>query len=199
MLSLRHKCLTKSFLVKCCPVLRTIVCKVCDTSPSTSGAVSVRYVHTLTESPRHTLEHIMQHDPSPRARTRAHSILLSSRHVTIKESVKIYQVDRDTVSSWIKQWEQTGVESLDDKPRCGRPAKLTQEEKELAQQSIKEEPRCLKQVPERLSQKTAKRLSISSLKRLAKKARLRWKRVRKSLKSLRDPEEFAQCQRELEA
>jgi hypothetical protein len=93
----QFKCLTKSFLVKCCPVLRTIVCKVCDTSPSTSGAVSVRYVHTLTESPRHTLEHIMQHDPSPRARTRAHSILLSSRHVTIKESVKIYQVDRDTV------------------------------------------------------------------------------------------------------
>jgi hypothetical protein len=91
------------------------------------------------------------------------------------------------------------VLTYDDKLRCGRPAKLTQEEKELAQQYIKEEPRCLKQVAERLSQKTAKRLSISLLKRLAKKARLRWKRVRKSLKSLRDPEEFAQCQRELEA
>src|SRR5262244_1027369 len=70
---------------------------------------------------------------------------------------------------------------------------------DLAQQYIKEEPRCLKHVVERLSQKTAKRLSISSLKRLAKKARLRWKRVRKSLKSLRDPAEFAKCQRELEA
>ena len=57
----------------------------------------------------------------------------------------------------------------------------------------------LKHVVERLSQKTAKRLSISSLKRLAKKAGLRWKRVRKSLKSLRDPEEFTKCQRELEA
>src|SRR6266478_4397602 len=113
--------------------------------------------------------------------------------------VRIYQVDRDTVSSWIKQWDQTGVESLYDKPRSGRPSTLTQEEKELAQHYIQEEPRCLKQVAERLSQKTAKRLSISSLKRLAKKARLRWKRVRKSLKSLRDPEEFAQCQRELEA
>jgi len=159
----------------------------------------VRYVRTLTESQRHTLENIMKHDPSPRARARAHSILLSSRRVTIKEIVKIYQVDRDTVASWIKKWEHTGVESLYDKPRCGRPSKLTREEKELAQQYIKEEPRCLKQVVERLSQKTAKRLSISSLKRLAKRARLRWKRVRKSLKSLRDPEEFAQCQRELEA
>src|SRR5262249_43937820 len=63
---------------------------------------------------------------------------------------------------------------------------------------IKEEPRSLKNVAERLAQKTAKRLSMSSLKRLAKKARLRWKRVRKSLKSLRDPRAFAQCQRELE-
>jgi transposase len=123
----------------------------------------------------------------------------SSRRITIKDVAKIYQVDRDTVASWIKKWEQNGVESLYDKPRCGRPSKLTLEEKELAQQYIKEEPRCLKRVVERLSQKTAKRLSISSLKRLAKKARLRWKRVRKSLKSLRDPEEFAQCQRELEA
>ncbi len=159
----------------------------------------MRYVRTRTESQRHTLENIMKHDPSPRARARAHSILLSSRRGTIKEIVKIYQVERDTVSSWIKKWEHTGVESLYDQPRCGRPCKLTREEKELAQQYIKEEPRCLKQVVERLSQKTAKRLSISSLKRLAKKARLRWKRVRKSLKSLRDPEEFAQCQHELEA
>jgi len=119
--------------------------------------------------------------------------------MTIKDIVTIYQVDRDTVSSWIKKWEKDGIESIYDKPRCGRPPKLTLEEKDLAQQYIKEEPRCLKQVIERLSQKTAKRLSISTMKRLAKKARLRWKRVRKSLKSLRDPEAFAQCQCELEA
>jgi hypothetical protein len=54
-------------------------------------------------------------------------------------------------------------------------------------------------VGERLATKTAKRSSIASLKRLAKKARLRWKRGRKSLKRLRDPEAFARCQRELEA
>ena len=159
----------------------------------------MRYVQPLTESQRQTLENIRKYDPSPRARTRAHSILLSSRRVTIKEIVRIYQVDRDTIASWIKKWEHDGIESLYDKPRCGRPSKLTLEEKELAQHYMKEEPRCLKQVAERLSQKTAKRLSISSLKRLAKKARLRWKRVRKSLKSLRDPEAFSQCQRELEA
>jgi transposase len=159
----------------------------------------VRYVRPLTDSQRHTLAAIMKHDATPRARVRAHGILLSAQGMKIKDIAKIYQVDRDTVATWIKKWEQTGVASLYDKPRSGRPPKLTLDEQDLARQYIKEEPRCLKQVAERLRQKTAKRLSISSLKRLAKKARLRWKRVRKSLKSLRDPEAFAKCQRELAA
>jgi len=159
----------------------------------------VRYVRLLTESQRHTLAEIMKHDATPRARVRAHGILLSAQGMKIKEIAKIYQVDRDTVATWIKKWEQHGVASLYDKPRSGRPPKLTLAEQDLARQYIKDEPRCLKQVVERLRQKTAKRLSISSLKRLVKKARLRWKRVRKSLKSLRDPEEFTKCQRELEA
>src|SRR2546430_12339048 len=156
----------------------------------------VRYVRPLTENQRHTLAEIMKHDAIPRARVRAHGILLSAQGMRIKEIAKIYQVDRDTVATWIKKWEQSGIASLSDKPRSGRPPKLTPEEKDLARQYIKEDPRCLKHVVERLSQKTAKRLSISSLKRLAKKAGLRWKRVRKSLKSLRDPEEFTKCQRD---
>ena len=141
----------------------------------------------------------MTQDAIPRARVRAQSILLSSQGLKSNEIAKGYQVDRDTVSPWIKQWEKAELKSLYDKPRSGRPSQLTPEEKDLARQYIKEEPRCLKQVVERLHQKTAKRLSLSSLKRLAKKARLRWKRVRRSLKHLRDPQAFAKCQRELEA
>src|SRR5207302_8189872 len=130
---------------------------------------------------------------------RAHGLVLRSEGITIKTIAKIYHVDRDTVATWIKKWEKHGEKSLHDQPRSGRPSTLNATEKELAKQYIKEERRSLKHVVERLAQKTAKRLSISSLKRLAKKARLRWKRVRKSLKSLRDPEEFTKCQRELEA
>ena len=85
-------------------------------------------------------------------------------------------MDRDTVSSWIKNWEHQGTESLHDKPRSGRPPKLTPEEQELALSYLKDNPRSLKQVVDRIEQSTAKRISISALKRLAKKARLRWKR-----------------------
>jgi len=52
-------------------------------------------------------------------------------------------------------------------------------------------------VAERLAHTTEKRLSLSTRKRLAKKARLRWKRVRQSFKSLRDPQAFARGHRAL--
>jgi transposase len=111
----------------------------------------------------------------------------------------LIQVNTVTRWTWIKTWEQQGVQSLHDQPRSGRPSKLTLDEQAIAHQYIKEEPRSLKGVGERLAHNTEKRLSLSTLKRLAKKARLRWKRVRKSFKKLRDPDAFAHCQRALAA
>src|SRR5262244_3581306 len=141
----------------------------------------------------------MREDPSFRARSRAHSLLLSAAGTTIKALARTYQVHRVTVSAWIQKWEQHGVQSWHEQPRSGRPSKLTPDEQAMAQQYIKEEPRSLPRVGERVAHTTEKRISLSTLKRLAKKARLRWKRVRKSLKKLRDPDAFARCQRELEA
>ena len=123
----------------------------------------------------------------------------SAAGTPIQTIAKTSQVHRVTVSAWITQWERHGAQSVHDHPRRGRPPKLTPDEQELAKHSIKEAPRSLKQVVERFANTTGKRLSLSSLKRLAKKARLRWKRVRKSLKRLRDPEAFAKCKRELAA
>jgi transposase len=125
--------------------------------------------------------------------------LLSAQGKTIKDIAQTDQVHRVTVSAWSHKWEQHGAESLHAQPRSGRPCKLTAAEQALARQYLKDEPRALKAVVDRLAQKPEQPLPISTLKRWAKKARLRWKRVRKSLKKLRDPDAFARCQRELEA
>src|SRR5215470_3222010 len=159
----------------------------------------VRYVRPLTPEQRQLLETTMKDDPSFRARSRAHGLLLSDHGTTIKDIAKTYQVHRVTVSAWIKHWEQHGAQRLHDKPRSGRPSTLRPEERDIVLHYLKEEPHALKRVGKRFADKTDKRLSLSSLKRLAKKARLRWKRVRKSLKSLRDPDAFAKAKRELEA
>lgn len=159
----------------------------------------MRYVSPLTDEQHALLEKTMKEDTAFRARSRAHSLLLSAARTPIQTIADTYQVHRVTIATWITKWEQQGAQSLHDRPRSGRPSKLAPDEQALAQQYIKEEPRSLKAVVERLADKTTKRLSISTLKRLAKKARLRWKRVRKSLKSLRDPQAFARCQQELAA
>ena len=159
----------------------------------------MRYIQPLTAEQRALLDKTMRDDPSFRARSRAHSLLLSAQGKTIKDIAQAYQVHRITVSAWINKWEQHGAESLHDQPRSGRPCKLTVAEQELAQHYLKDEPRALKAAADRIAHKTEKHISLSTLKRFAKKARLRWKRVRKSLKKLRDPDAFARCQRELEA
>jgi transposase len=168
-------------------------------SPQRDEVMIVRYVQPLTDEQRTLLAKTMQGDTAFRARSRAHSLLLSAAGMPISTIAKTSKVHRVTVSAWIKTWEHHGAPSLHDQPRSGRPPQLTPDEQALAKHSIKEAPRSLKQVVERFANTTAKRLSLSSLKRLATKARLRGKRVRKSFKCLRDPAACAKGQRELAA
>jgi len=88
---------------------------------------------------------------------------------------------------------------LRDKPRSGGPSKLNEQEKEVAKALLKTHPNMPKMVLGLLSEKTGKTISRSSLRRIAKGAGLRWKRVRKSLKSKRDQEAFDKAKEEIDA
>jgi transposase len=93
----------------------------------------VRYVQPLTDEQRALLEKTMHEDIAFRARSRAHSLLLSAAGTPIQTIAKTYQVHRVTVSAWIKKWEHHGAQSLHDHPRSGRPSTLTPDEQALAQ------------------------------------------------------------------
>jgi transposase len=121
----------------------------------------MRYVRPLTPEQREILEKIIKTDASFRARTRAHSLLLSDQGQTITDIAQTYQVHRVSVSSWISNWETWGVQGLYDQPRSGRPRKLNPQEQELAKQYLKEEPHSLKNVVDRLAKKTQKRINLS--------------------------------------
>ncbi len=161
--------------------------------------VATKFVSFLGPDQQQQLEHLAEHDPSRRVRMRAHSLLLSSRGTNIDEIAHIYQVHRNTVSSWIDHWEQWGVNGLADRPRSGGPPKLTAPEKEVAQALLKAYPNAPNRVLAVLHEKTGKTISRSSLKRIAKGAGLRWKRMRKSLKSKRDDQAFDHAKKEIEA
>ncbi|SRR5712691_1976250 len=133
------------------------------------------------------------------APARAHSLFLSAEGMTIKHSTRISPVERDTVSTWIRKGARDGPARLQAQPRSGSPPTLTLAAPTLAIASSQAEPRALTQVVARLSQHTAQRLRMSSLQRLAKRARLRWTRVRQSCKRLRDPVACARGQWDLAA
>jgi transposase len=160
--------------------------------------VATKFVSALTAAQQNQLEQLAAEDPVRRVRMRAHSLLLSAEGLSIDEIARVYQVHRNSVSSWIDHWHQQGMAGLSDKPRCGGPTKLNAAEQALARQLLKEHPQAPKTVLALLLEQTGKTISPSTLTRLAKAADLRWKRVRKSLKANRDEAAFTQAKKEIE-
>jgi len=143
--------------------------------------VPTKFVSPLNDKQIQELNTFIKNNLSQQIWIRANSILLSSKVLSIDKISQIYNVHRDSVSCWINAWNKSGIKGLEDLPRSGRPPNLTESEKEIAIKLIKEQPRSLKIVQNRLTQQTGKTASISTLKRIAKASKLTWKRARKSL------------------
>lgn len=159
----------------------------------------MKYVSLLTKSQRARLQAVMDKAPSARARKRAHSILLSASGYTIEEIAEIYMIaKRDTVSSWIDAWEERHFDSLYDRPRSGRPHALNSQEQARAIELLKQSPRRIKRVIQKLREQFSKTVSTSTIKRLARALKGKWKRTRRSLRSKRDQQQFDAAKAELE-
>jgi transposase len=158
-----------------------------------------KFVQPLTEEQREQLKAAMKSQAPQRTRMRAHAILLSERHYAIDQIADIYQVDRDRVSEWLDWWEQYQFEGLDDDPRSGRPPKLTEKEQKRAVKLTLKEPRSLRQGLTAIATTVGKIISRDTLKRLLVAGDYGWKRLRRSLRSLRDEAAFRAAHAELAA
>lgn len=83
----------------------------------------MKFVENLTKTQKKKLKELMRTSSNFRVRSRAHVILLSARKYKIDQLASIFNVDRDTVSDWIRRWEKLGFEGLKDAKRTGRPRK----------------------------------------------------------------------------
>jgi transposase len=156
-----------------------------------------KFVKPLMDEQREQLKEIMKSQGPQRKRMRAHAVLLSERGYSIDPIADIYQVDRDRVSKWLEWWEKYQFEGLDDDPRSGRPPKLTEKEQKKAVEITLEEPRSLRQGLSKIAEQIGKTISRDTLKRMLALNEYVWKRMRRSLKSLRNEEEFRAAQAEL--
>jgi len=92
--------------------------------------VPTKYVKQLTEKEEEKLREIVRNGETDKERRRANSILLSNKKYSIDKIAEIIEKDRDTISELINKWEVEKFEALIDKPRSGRPRKLSKEEQE---------------------------------------------------------------------
>ena len=116
----------------------------------------MRFVPALSESEKRELKSVFCQEGSHQVRRRAHTILLSAEGFTINEIARIYQIDRDTVSSTFDRWEKANVAGLYDGERSGRPTKLTKEEAAEAVESLKQDPRSIKRTLAKTRKKRAR-------------------------------------------
>jgi len=156
-----------------------------------------RFIQKLTQKQVQRLEQLRDDGINSRVRHRAHAVLLSSLGTTVKEIVKIFKTNRNTVYSWFDRWESEKFEGLTDKARSGAPAKLNEVQQQRAIELLQETPRSVNTALVNIKEETGVEISKDTLKRLAKKNRLVWKRMRKSLRSKRDQKKFLQHKREL--
>jgi len=84
------------------------------------------FVNPLTEAEQITLEDMQNHHPLPITRKRAHSILLSNQGYSIPKITRILgNCCRQSVSRWLRVWDNVGIRGLIERHRSGRPLKLT--------------------------------------------------------------------------
>lgn len=159
----------------------------------------MKYAKPLSPQEETTLLELMRNNHHYRARKRGHAVLLNAAGTTINEIAAIYRTHRTTVAQWITDWEQLGIVGLFDQQRPGRRKKLTPAEQERALVLLEANPRSAKKAVELLGQETGKRISVATLKRLARSMRLTWKRIKKSIKHKRDEAAFRQAQEEIKA
>ena len=148
------------------------------------------FVNPLNEIETTSLQLMFKHHPLYWTRLRAHAVLLSAKKIPLKDMAKIFSVCRQTVSIWLKNWEKDGLCGLIDQPGRGRRKKLSESQEAEVINLVKESPRSLNKVLSEIEENWGVKLSKSTLKRMCKRAKLSWRRVRKSLRKKRDSDEF---------
>jgi transposase len=157
-----------------------------------------KFISPLDEDLLNDLNDLVKNSQKARVRQRAQAIILSSKQLSIDEIAEICGVVRNTVSAWIDNWEQLGLDGLHDKDRPGGPPKLNTEEKEFLLNLARETPRSVANMITALFEETGKLLSESTIKRLLTAAGLKWKRIRKTTKKKPNPDEFEAARNEID-
>ena len=101
---------------------------------------SARYIK-LTPAQDVALRHLYRRTDNADVRSRCQMILLSAQGHSAVEIAGLTFFDQDTVLFWFDRYEAAGLDGLQDRPRSGRPPKMTGPSRDDLQQAAEQDPR----------------------------------------------------------
>jgi len=156
-----------------------------------------KFVDQLNAQQVADLKAILASPGNARNKKRAHAILLSAGKYTIDEIGTILECHRITVSRWIDQWHEQGLDGLLENEGRGRKKSLSEEEEKQVLEWLKSDERGMNGLLGKIETVFKKKVSSATLRRLFKRHGKVWKRIRASFAGKRNEEEFRQCEQEL--
>ncbi len=156
-----------------------------------------RYVPELSVEQKAALEDLRGAGYTSRIGKRAEAVLLSARGYSIDGISAITECHRLSVSHWLSNWDERGIDGLLEREGRGRKRLLTEDEESQAIAWLDELPNNAKGLAVKIEEAFNKKVSIDTVKRLIKRHGKVWKRVRSGPAGEPDAAEYGQCKQEL--
>ena len=148
----------------------------------------MRYIKGLTKDTIKLLKRIYKESKYYQVRQRSHCILLSYEKYKISELMTIFQVSRNTVYNWLNNWEDLGLVGLYNREGRGRKKLFDPLQQERIKAWVKETPKKLTIVQEKIQKEWDIVASKDTIKRVVKCLGMKWKRIRNLVAGEPDPE-----------
>lgn len=148
----------------------------------------MRYIKGLSKETLKLLKRIYRFSKLEQVRQRSLVIQLSYQGYKIAELMEIFQVSRNTIYNWFNAWDKNGLVGLYDSKGRGRKQKLNIEYQQKIKQWVKENPKKINNVRDKIHKETGLTISVKTIKRVIKKLEMVWKRMKRG--TSKSPDEW---------
>ncbi len=139
----------------------------------------MRYIKGLTKDTLKLLKRIYKQSKYYQVRQRVHCIQLSYQGYKISELMEIFQVSRNTIYNWFNAWELSKFSGLYNSPGRGRKKLFSVEQQQPIKNWVKETPKNLGKVQEKILREWGNTVSKKTIKRIIKSAYMGWYRIKR--------------------
>ena len=141
----------------------------------------MRHIKGITKETFKLLKRIYKQSKYYQVRQRSLAIQLSYEGYKIAELMKILKVSRNTIYNWFNNWENLGLVGLYNRSGQGRKKQFDIKEQEKIRKWVKETPKNLGKVQERIKKEWGVTTSKDTIKRIIKSAKMGWYRIKKTV------------------